>query len=115
MSTRAVYTFKDEYGEHHVYKHCDGYPAGAARWIEAALTKAWPLPRFEADDFAAAFVAANHERPGDTRLTTGPQAHGDLAFNYIITKRDGALWIECPGDFEGTLPDMLAKYPKNWS
>jgi hypothetical protein len=42
-----------------VYKHSDGYPDGAVCWITKALEHAWPLPRFEADEFAAAFVAAN--------------------------------------------------------
>lgn len=60
MSTRAVYTFKDSDGSaFHVYKHHDGYPTGAAQWLIAAKALAWPLPRYEADDFAAAFVAAN--------------------------------------------------------
>jgi len=58
MSTRAMYTFTGS-GTFHVYKHHDGYPSGAVQWIRAALDHAWPLPRFEADDFAAAFVAAN--------------------------------------------------------
>jgi len=64
MSTRAMYTFiepnhTDSKRGYHVYKHHDGYPSGAVQWIKAALDHAWPLPRFEADDFAAAFVAAN--------------------------------------------------------
>ena len=61
MSTRALYTFRSEDGsdEHHVYVHHDGYPTGAADKIVAALEFAWPLPRYEADEFAAAFVAAN--------------------------------------------------------
>jgi hypothetical protein len=61
MSTRAMYTFRSADGseEHHVYVHSDGYPTGAAEKIVAALEYAWPLPRYEADEFAAAFVAAN--------------------------------------------------------
>lgn len=68
MSTRAMYTFiGDKSGrsreQFHVYKHHDGYPingtSGAVFWLKAALDYAWPLPRYEADDFAAAFVAAN--------------------------------------------------------
>ena len=59
MSTRASYTFTDERGTHHVYKHHDGYLEGAYEAITKALDCAWPLPRFEADEFAAAFVAAN--------------------------------------------------------
>lgn len=60
MSTRAVYSFfGDDDAPRHVYKHSDGYPTGAVQWIEAALEHAWKLPRYENDEFAAAFVAAN--------------------------------------------------------
>ncbi len=61
MSTRALYTFIDPETKqsYHVYRHHDGYPSGAAQHIRAALAYAWKLPRFEADEFAAAFVAAN--------------------------------------------------------
>jgi hypothetical protein len=64
MSTRAIYTFADKEGEwtqgpFNVYKHSDGYPTGAAGALIAALQHAWPLPRYEADEFAAAFVAGN--------------------------------------------------------
>jgi hypothetical protein len=63
MSTRACYRFIDPDPTDPevvtVYKHSDGYPEGAVCWITKALEHAWPLPRFEADEFAAAFVAAN--------------------------------------------------------
>ena len=60
MSTRAIYTFIGADNERHsVYKHHDGYPSGAYDAIAAALPFAWPLPRFEPDEFAAAFVCAN--------------------------------------------------------
>lgn len=59
MSTRAMYTFEDADGSYNVYKHSDGYPTQAAEALIRALDYAWPLPRYEADDFAAAFVAAN--------------------------------------------------------
>lgn len=61
MSTRAMYTFRDGHGEYHVYKHHDGYPSGAIEAILNALLFAWTPPRFEADEFAAAFVAGNKE------------------------------------------------------
>ena len=78
MSTRACYTFiaPNGGGQYHVYKHHDGYPyngqpqagegpfeCGGLVWIEKAKQFAWGLPRFEADDFAAAFIAAN--KPSD--------------------------------------------------
>lgn len=31
MSTRAVYTFKDDHKKFSIYKHHDGYPEGAAQ------------------------------------------------------------------------------------
>ena len=67
MSTRACYTFQNENQSIHVYKHHDGYPyckfpqgeAGGLVWINDAKPYAWKLPRFEPDEFAAAFVSAN--------------------------------------------------------
>tara|TARA_R100000278_G_scaffold30669_1_gene28283 strand:- start:612 stop:1013 length:402 start_codon:yes stop_codon:yes gene_type:complete len=64
MGTRAIYIFEDEHEEVAVYKHYDGYPQGAADFIEEAKAYAWAFPRFEADEFAAAFVAANKDRKG---------------------------------------------------
>jgi hypothetical protein len=59
MSTRGLYTFKDEGASFNVYKHQDAYPSGAARTLKTALNWfAWKLPRFEANEFAAAFCAA---------------------------------------------------------
>lgn len=93
MGTRAVYTFIDEHDRHSVYQHWDGYPRWACRFIANALPLAWPLPRFEADEFAAAFVAANKQQPGNIRLTSGPDPHGDLAYMYEICCRDGQLHV----------------------
>jgi hypothetical protein len=61
MSTRALYTFKGENAADtwNVYKHHDGYPTGAAETLQNTLKYyAWALPRYEADEFAAAFCAA---------------------------------------------------------
>ena len=70
MGTRAIYFFEDHDGSvYGVYKHYDNYPSGAADFIENAKAYAWEFPRFEADDFAAAFVAANKaEKGGEVRL-----------------------------------------------
>lgn len=130
MSTRAVYTFVEpnpepdvgvEYTHFNVYKHHDGYPTGACEAIEAALEAAWDLPRFEADEFAAAFVAQNkaferhlkyanergHDNParfarglaqGGIRLMpTGhwqDHAPWDIEYHYEITVRDSQLYIK---------------------
>jgi hypothetical protein len=84
MGTRAVYTFIDADERHSVFKHWDGYPRGACQFIARTLPLAWQLPRFEADEFAAAFVAANKTEAGGVRLTSGPEAYGDLEYAYEI-------------------------------
>lgn len=68
MSTRSVITFYDHASGprnlFHIYKHSDGYPYGKHGIVQAiknAEDYAWPLPRFEAGEYAAAFVAANKE------------------------------------------------------
>jgi hypothetical protein len=102
MSTRAVYTFKDEYNNiHHVYKHHDGYPSGAIEFILKALDKSWQLPRFESGDFAAAFVAANKDGGGGVYLTKGPKDHGDLSYKYETTVKENKLYTKV---FEKTYP-----------
>jgi hypothetical protein len=90
MGTRAVYTFRNEFEAYHVYKHWDGYPSGAAGFLTHALAYAWKLPRFEPDEFAAAFIAGNkkiHEG-GDIRLLNtgdvGTAAPGDIEYWYEV-------------------------------
>lgn len=74
MSTRALYSFSED--EHtpaegiiNIYKHHDGYPSGAAETLTEALKYAWPEPRFEADEFAAAFCAAGKVGTAGERTT----------------------------------------------
>jgi hypothetical protein len=97
MSTRAIYTFLDGVKQHNVYVHHDGYAAGAAIKIRRATQLAWPLLRFEADEFAAAFVAANKARPGDVRLLKSGGAKNvapdDIEFRYEIFTKGGALMV----------------------
>lgn len=85
MGTRAVITFIDEDNTFHVYKHWDGNPEDILKCIEYAKPFAWELPRFEADEFAAAFIAANKEKGGgDIRLTHTYEDHPDLEFRYEV-------------------------------
>lgn len=124
MSTRAVYTFKDQFGSFSVYKHYDGYPEGAALWIEKARALAWPGSRFEADEFAASFIAANKDKAGDVRITKSHSSHGDLSFRYEVTQKKGALYVQAfqrsysqdetlkyTKIFSGSLTEFFAKYP----
>jgi hypothetical protein len=84
MSTRALYAFIDHNDVYHVYKHCDGYPSGAIQWIEQSLSLAWTLPRFEADEFAAAFISANKDREGGVYVSKGN--NGGLDYRYEIRR-----------------------------
>jgi hypothetical protein len=108
MSTRAIYTFYDSDTEVHVYKHHDGYPynggvhngtayeAGGLVWINDAKAFAWDLPRFEADEFAASFVAANKSDGGGVRLI-GDQKPWEYASDcdywYKVACIDGDLHV----------------------
>jgi hypothetical protein len=94
MSTRAVYTFKDAYDTSHVYKHHDGYPSGGLEFIALATIYAWPLPRFEAKEFGAAFIRANKDEAGGVYLTSSYKNHGDLEYRYQITSMNKTLYIE---------------------
>jgi len=94
MSTHCVITFIDNDSRHSVFKHCDGYPAHILPAIHAAGELAWELPRFEADDYAAAFVAKHKTRAGDIRLTESPDYHGDLRYQYEVREVNGKLSIK---------------------
>jgi hypothetical protein len=95
MSTRACYRFfplngpNDWPGVVTVFKHSDGYPTGAAQAIEAALPHAWPLPRFEPDEFAAGFVRANKKSADDFAVEFEQQAAGEDA----LGKTEDASWL----------------------
>jgi hypothetical protein len=104
MSTRALYTFSDTMDKNvNVYKHHDGYPSGACEAIQNALPLAWELPRFESDEFAAAFVAGNKSQGGSVRLfprgnpTLIANKHAsDIEYRYEITLDPvgETLWIK---------------------
>lgn len=113
MSTHAVFTFKDQNNTFHVFKHWDGDPASAAQYLTKAKRKAWPLPRFEADDFSAAFVAANKPKGGgDIRLMpSGPNSYSH-AYHYEVTHAGNTLHVKAFDArasaliFDGTLEEL---------
>lgn len=120
MSTRAVYTFTDfdTGAEYHVYKHHDGYPEGehgGIATIEKALKHAWPLPRYEADEFGAAFVAANKDCPGGVRLLISDRKAFpcDIAYHYVVNlNEDNQLTVECrrpPDEDTGKLGTLIER------
>lgn len=102
MSTRAIYIFADDFNDpatevYVVYKHHDGYPSGAKEFIAKAMKYAWEMPRFEPDEFAAAFVAANKNSHGGVRL----YPHGYRLREILESQSDAAYiyWIDKPAGF----------------
>lgn len=94
MGTRAVISFIDEDNTFHVYKHWDGNPESILSCIEGAKLFAWELPRFEADEFAAAFIAACKPKGGgDVRLIKTYKGMVDLEFRYEVRMHNGALEV----------------------
>lgn len=88
MSTRANIVVRDGMNDIQLYKHSDGYPSGAVPAIQKALQFSWKLPRFEATDFAAAFVRANKDGGGqiyiDGTYEEGVTEHGDIEYLYFV-------------------------------
>lgn len=84
MGTRAVITFIDGHNSWHIYQQWDGDPDTVLANIERAKALAWSLPRFEADEFAAAYVAATKHGEGNIRLTHHYNDHGDLAYRFEV-------------------------------
>ena len=70
MGTHGLFSFEEDDEAFSVYVHWDSYPEGAADKLNKTLEslKIWPLPRYEADEFAAGFIAANKVNPGGFRL-----------------------------------------------
>jgi uncharacterized ubiquitin-like protein YukD len=110
MSTRGLYTFKDADGAYTVFKHWDNYPKsdsgyGAYQFIKNALAYAWQLPRFEADEFAASFIAANKKAGGgDLRLLPADATNGDtlgVEFWYTVEADGQRLRVLCRDLFNG--------------
>jgi hypothetical protein len=111
MSTRGLYTFKDNNGgEFTVFKHWDNYPTsdtgyGAHLFIANALQYAWQLPRFEADEFAASFIAANKKKGGgDLRLLPADATNADalgIEYWYTIEADITGLKVSCHDIFNG--------------
>jgi hypothetical protein len=86
MGTRAIYQFtdlEDTDDQCFVYKHYDNYPQGAVDFIENAKAYAWEFPRFEADEFASAFVAANKNPKGGEVQESVFQKDGSVKWKTI--------------------------------
>lgn len=109
MGTRSIWTFKDTFQTPpvHVYVHYDGYPTGAAGYLEKTLEsgRVWPLPRYEADEFAAGFVAAIKSGGGNVRIANRRAAQADVAYGYTVFNKGEVLRITVSEtDFWGARP-----------
>lgn len=124
MSTRAVLTIEDRAGNSFsVYNHSDGYPEGIALKLVETLQFAWPLPRFEAMDWTAAFITAN--KPvggGGVYCTTGAADHADLDYVYRIgMAKNGQLIVECISIIEnkvlfyGRIKDFVGQFGNTYA
>lgn len=109
MSTRSVISFYDKDEQktsNHVYKHHDGYPSGVWEALEAARPFAWDWPRYEAMEFAAAFVRGNKEGGGSIYFSQGPNAHWDLAYSYCVSPGPVELMVACYAHKWRTIKDV---------
>jgi len=124
MSTRAVLTVEEKDGTvFSIYKHGDGYPEGMALMMVEALQFAWTLPRFEAMDWSAAFIAAN--KPvggGSVYITSGADYHSDLDYAYKIGQaKNGQLIVACVSLIEerlmfyGRLKEFVSQYGNTYA
>ena len=93
MSTRSNLIVQDQYDRIQLYRHFDGYPdtsAGVLATLPEALKFAWPLPRFEAQEFATAIIRAWKQEGGNIYIDGNPKAwemiHNDVEWVYLIRK-----------------------------
>lgn len=95
MGTRCLVRFKDADNTFTIYKHWDGCPENMIPLIESAKSRAWELPRFEADEFATAFIAVAkpEDGGGDVRLCANNASLGQ-DYIYTVTCNNGKLKIE---------------------
>jgi len=95
MSTRANIIVDDGVSRIQLYHHHDGYPGGeygVLANLPVVLKFAWPLPRFEAKDFAAAIVRAWKPTRGggiyiDGSCVLWEKIAGDAEWVYEIRRK----------------------------
>jgi hypothetical protein len=100
MGTRCVFQLQDEISAEPITisQHWDGYPEGAFKAIAAAIPISWGVDRFEADQFAAALLAANKTDGGNYRVCGRGRwvdlAPDDIEYAYEIgPQEDGQVWV----------------------
>lgn len=90
MSTQCTVTVRAKKGVKSgftIFRHWDGYPDsehGVIASLGHVLPFAWPLPRFEPDEFAAAIVATWKTQPGGVRLAHSRDDVGSTDYHYEV-------------------------------
>ena len=128
MSTRATYQFTHpDQDSITVYKHPDGYPEGALRWITNTVVDLVSYGEMVSDNLryalypetlAHAFMRANKEH-GFMEITPSAEEHADTEYHYMVTSYFTVLVFGKTGSekhpntllFEGT----LAKATERWT
>jgi hypothetical protein len=95
MSTRCRFIIEDWAGgiAAIIFRHRDGYPEETLPDFQKFAALAWPLPRFEPDEYAAAIVAVLKKGSGGIRVCH-PVAPGydDTAYHYTIKLGPNGQW-----------------------
>lgn len=110
MGTRAVISFHDTNGgEFNVYQHWDGDPETVIANIMGTFSvqMCWEWPRWEADEFAAAYIAANKSGSGNLRIARSIAEHGDLAYSYIVRQAGERLVVTYLNHYEDRMEEIM--------
>lgn len=99
---RAILTVKDKGQSFHIRIKPLGDPVNVALFCRHASLYAWPLPKFEVGDWAAAFLAA--AKPHRARVDIKDGVHltlcshwwdqGQLDYRYEVTTVEGELIVK---------------------
>ena len=123
MSTRATLSVFDKHDKFEIYRHHDGYPHGphgVIQDVKRAMTRAWPMPGFQAAEFSAALNATMKTGPSSIYLTHQADLHMDRQYHYEITLAEKQLHLtvheysERVGKvipiFDGTIDDAVDRF-----
>lgn len=94
MGSRALFSFHDRSNQINpvnVFMQYEGEPEYAIRFLSRSRLRAWDFPRYEANEFAAAFIAVNKLGAGGYRIMPCgdpaviiPRFCSDIDFRYEI-------------------------------
>ncbi len=113
MGTHAVFVVKGhehaaEDDNHFVFRHWDGYPSVIMPDLLKVLPFAWPLPRFEPDDFAAAIIRAWKEEGGGN-IRTAKDEYVVSNFFYVIYPKNDQVWVEIRKSYLTAEPEWVGQ------